>query len=654
LAYWRSTPSDFNAAYLIEQALGAESSPDEHRLLRQALDSLENPAICLASTGSAKTFSKRSIAERERLMHAWSISRIPLLRQAFQVLKRLAGYAFFTAPDPLTGAPNPNALVVGYPDPWKPPAQPPLPANPDNPLEATDISEDVEMEADVCIVGSGAGGGVVAALLAEAGYRVVVLESGDIFNERTFDTSEDDGFRKLFAKRGLLASADASVLVLAGRTLGGGTTVNWMTCFRPSERLLKQWAATSGVTSLTRPELQQSLDEVEKRIHVGKEESILNRNNSALLRGAQALGWHNDIQARNAKGCGDCGLCTFGCAWGAKQGTMRTYLQDAYDKGARIVTGATAERVLFKGNQVTGVEARVGPPGALPQRSARPGTHRLTVRAPIVVVAAGGIESPALLLRSGLKHSVLGRNLYLHASTAVIGLFDEEIAAWSGPLQTAHSDQFADMDGEGFGVKFEVTPIYPGLGATALPWHNGHEYKERMLDLKHSVSLLVLMRERVGGRVVTDRWGNPRIEYALSRIDKQHLLRGVKEGARLLTAAGAREADTLHTQRTSIMRKERNNPMAWERFDARVDRLGAGPNNLMLFSAHQMGACRMGTNPTTSVVGENGAVHGYKGLYVADGSIFPQASGVNPMITIMGLAHWIGSRIAHSGLRIAD
>src|SRR5436190_2053410 len=172
-----------------------------------------------------------------------------------------------------------------------------------------------------------------------------------------------------------------------------------------------------------------------------------------------------------------------------------------------------------------------------------------------------------------------------------------------------------------------------------------------MLELKHTVSLLVLMREREGGRVTIDKWGNPRIRYKLSKVDAEHLLKGVKEGARLLMAAGAREAFTLHTRLTGINRKEKNNPMAWERFDKRVARLGAGPNNLMLFSAHQMGACRMGYDPSKSVVDEKGAVHGYKWLYVTDGSIFPQASCVNPMITIMGLAHWIGTRWTVDGRR---
>jgi choline dehydrogenase-like flavoprotein len=636
--------SDLDAAALIEMALDAETSPDEKRLFRTALSSLENPLVCLASSGSATPFGRRDTVGREKLLQAWSTSRIPLLRQGFQTIKRLAGYTFLAAPEPGSGGRNPNLAALGYPEPWKPPHEAPVAANPDHPLVSEQVTQDSEIEADVCVVGSGAGGGVVAALLAQAGRKVVVLEAGGEESEWPFDAEEDSGFRRLFAKRGLLASVDGRIAVLSGRTLGGGTTVNWMTCFRPPERLLRQWAQVSGVEGLVGPELQRSLDEVEKRLHVDKDESWLNKNNSALVRGAEALGWHHAIQGRNAKGCGDCGLCTFGCPWGSKQSTTRTYLQDAYDAGARIVTRAMVERVLFEGKQVVGVEATVGTIGALPQRKEGEGVRRLTVRASMVVVAGGGIESPALLLRSGVQNSALGKHLYLHGSTVVMGFFDEAIGAWSGPLQSAHSDEFADLDGKGFGFKFEVTPIYPGLGATALPWENGESFKRRMLELKHTVSLLVLMRERVGGRVSVDRWGNPRIHYALSKSDAEHLLKGVKEEARLLMAAGARETYTLHTQLTGITRKEKNNTMAWERFDRQVDRLGAGANNLMLFSAHQMGTCRMGMDPAKSVVDESGAVHGYKGLYVADGSVFPQASGVNPMITIMGLAHWMASR----------
>jgi choline dehydrogenase-like flavoprotein len=264
------------------------------------------------------------------------------------------------------------------------------------------------------------------------------------------------------------------------------------------------------------------------------------------------------------------------------------------------------------------------------------------------VVACGAIESAALLLRSGLKQAALGRNLYLHPATALMGIFDEEIVAWSGPMQSTHSDQFADLDGEGYGFKLEATPIYPGIAATAFAWEGGVDFKSRMPELRHTASLVVLARERRGGRVDIDRWGNPRVRYVLSRVDAGHVLRGCKEGVRLLMAAGAREAYTLHTQLTGLTRWEQTNLEAWRRFERAVERRGARPNSIMMFSAHQMGSCRLGTDPNTSVVNERGAVHGYSGLYVADGSLFPLPSGVNPMISIMGLAHWVGSRLATS------
>jgi choline dehydrogenase-like flavoprotein len=485
---------------------------------------------------------------------------------------------------------------------------------------------------------------VVAALLAQSGRKVVVLEAGEALSEADYGHDEGMGFDRMFLKAGLLASEDVGIAVVAGRVLGGGTTVNWMTCFRPSSRLLSQWAEASGVPGLTGAGLQRSLDEVERRLNVGGEEGALNAHNERLVRGAKALGWHYAFQPRNAKGCGDCGMCTFGCRWGGKQSTPRTYLQDAYDAGAVIVARASAQRVLLDNGRAVGIEATVGGVGALPGRTE--GARRLTVRAPLVVVAAGTVESPALLLRSGLRHRALGRNLYLHPATVVSGVYDEDVPAWTGPLQTAYSDHLADLDGRGYGVKFESTPIYPGLAATGMPWLGGAAFKREMLDVRHTGTLLVLCRDRNAGRVTIDRQGNPHIYYRLGRQESKHILHALKEGTRLLMAAGAREAHTLHTRRTAILREERDDPIAWARYTRQIDRLGAAPNDLMLFSAHQMGTCRISASPSHGVVDGTGAVHGVPGLYVADASVFPLSSGVNPMITTMGLAHWIGSRLA--------
>ena len=643
-AYWQRAAADLDVAGWIERSLTGEISPAEVRQLGQALDALEQPALSLLTTGSATPFTRRGPAARAAVLRAWSTSPLPLLRQGFQTFKRAAAFFFYTAPG--ADGTNPNGPVLGYPDPWQPPPYPPAPANPAHPLHPERITADTTLEADACVIGSGAAGGIVAARLAQAGRRVIVLEAGDAPDEATFGTSELGGFQDLYAKRGLLTTDDGAVALLAGRTLGGGTTINWMTCFRPPPAVLDEWAGASGVRDLLGPDLQASLDAVERRLHIDTDESHLNPNNAALVAGARALGWHCAIQPRNALNCGDCGHCSFGCPWGAKQGTRRTYLQDAYDAGARLIPCATAERVLLDGGRVTGVTAQIGPPGKWPRRDGAALAPRLTVRAPLVVVAAGALESPAILLRSGLRHPALGRNLYLHPATAVIGRFREDIAAWSGVLQAAHSDQFANLDGGGYGFKFETTPIYPGLAAVAVPWEGGAAFKRLMLDARQVVSLLVLGRDREGGRIVLDRWGNGRILYRLGPTEAGYLLRGCKEGARLLLAAGAAEAYTLHSRLTRLAGDAPAGSAARTRFDAAVDRQGAGPNRMMVFSAHQMGTCRMSATPTAGVVDGQGAVHGVAGLYVADSSIFPRSSGVNPMLTIMGLAHWIGTRLA--------
>ena len=631
-----------DVAAAIERTLAREAGPPDRRRFALGLIALENPAVCLVSTGSATPFSRRNRRGRERMLLRWSRSRLPDLRSAFQTLKRMAAFYFFTVHD--ASGSNPNLAVFDFPNPWQAPPQPAPPANPDNPIRPHLVTSDTVMEADAVVVGSGAGGSVVAALLAKSGRKVVVLEQGEALTESDYGSDEGEGFDRMFLKAGLLASEDVGIAVIAGRVLGGGTTVNWMTSFRPSDRLLTQWAEASGVPGLTGVGLQHSLDEVERRLNVGREAGALNAHNERLARGAEALGWHYAFQPRNANGCGDCGMCTFGCQWGGKQSTPRTYLQDAYDAGAVVVARANASRVLIKGGSAFAVEATVGPVGAMPARAE--GAQRLTVRAPLVVVAAGSIESPALLLRSGLRHRALGRNLYLHPVAVLQGVYDEDVPAWTGPFQTVYSDQLADLDGRGYGVKLETSPIYPGLVATGLSWQGGAAFKREMLRLRHTGTLILICRDRRGGRVSIDRWGNAHVNYRLGRQEAGHLLHGLKEGAKLLLAAGAREAQTLHTRPAAITREERDDSAAWARYTRQVDRWGAAPNDLMLFSAHQMGTCRMSASPSAGVVDGTGAVHGVRGLYVADASVFPLSSGINPMITTMGLAHWIGSRLA--------
>jgi choline dehydrogenase-like flavoprotein len=265
------------------------------------------------------------------------------------------------------------------------------------------------------------------------------------------------------------------------------------------------------------------------------------------------------------------------------------------------------------------------------------------VRARAVVVAGGSVHSPALLLRSGITLPEVGRHLALHPGGAVFGLMPDAIRPWTGTVQAHYSDQFADLD-HGYGFKFETIPMHPSLFALAVPWESRQQHADAMAELAHTSLVAVLVRDRDGGRVTIDGDGQPVVSYRLSPYDAKHLRRGLTEAARVLEAAGARTVWTSHARTIGYRPDGSTAPRdAWL---AALDRAGYGPNQTQLATFHQMASCRMGANARTSVVNADHQVWGVPGLYVADASTFPTSSGVNPMLTIMAMAHRAAGVIA--------
>jgi choline dehydrogenase-like flavoprotein len=495
------------------------------------------------------------------------------------------------------------------------------------------ITGDTTLEADVVVIGSGAGGGLVAGELAKAGKSVVVLEKGGYNNEANLTLQEAQATPELFLKRGTLTTKDLGVIILAGSTLGGGTVVNWMTSLRTPAEVLDEWEQSSGLKDcFTGAALQASFAAVEQRISVNKENSAHNRQNQLLTDSCEALGYSVEVIPRNAIDCQQrCGTCGFGCRYGAKQSTMKTYLQDAYDAGARILVRCSAGRVLIENGRAVGVEAT-----AVDGEK----THKVTVRARVVIVAAGSLHSPAVLLRSGLENAHIGRHLHLHPTTTVTGLYPEKVYSWQGVMQSAYSREFAHLDGN-YGYTLEVPPAHPGLMGLATPWYSAHEYRERMIDAASFATFIVLTRDKGEGTVTIDRDGEPVIDYVVSAYDRSHLLHGMRQAVRLHFAAGAKSVVSLQTRRTWLDKPEGGavSEQQLREFDRQLERHGMGVNRIIMFTAHQMGTCRMGADPKASVTDANGQVHGVKGLFVCDGSVFPGPSGVNPMLSIMGLCH---------------
>jgi choline dehydrogenase-like flavoprotein len=289
-----------------------------------------------------------------------------------------------------------------------------------------------------------------------------------------------------------------------------------------------------------------------------------------------------------------------------------------------------ARRVLVENGAAAGVEA-VHDNGA-----------RVVVRAPQVVVACGSLESPALLLRSGVGGPAVGRNLRLHPCVAVFGSYVEDQSAWWGPTHAGLSDEFANIDGTGYGFLIEATQYSPGLGGSALPWTSGLEHKQLMSQFSNGASFVALTRDRGAGQVTIDANGEAVPTYAITdELDVAHLNRGIAEMARLHQAAGAVEIFSLAA---GLPRWRRGDDL--DAFIARAQRVPARAGGQRLFSAHQMGTCRMGSDPATSVANPWGELHDVRGVWIGDGSAFPTASGTNPMVSIMALAHRTAEAIA--------
>lgn len=576
--------------------------------LRLFLRLIDSRPVNLLLVARPLRFSDLVQSGREAYLRRWADSRIGLLRSGFQAVKRLSLYLAYARPE--AGA---TVLLPGTG--YVPPAPLPLPERPVAIVPLAVRDGDV-LECDVCVIGSGAGGAVAASEAAAAGRSVVVLERGPAWSEPDLVPREAEGTARLFWDRGLAATEDLGVVLFAGRALGGGTVVNWMTSLRLPDDIRAEWESL-GADGMG-AELDAHYAAVEARSDVNTDESVMNAQNAALARGLDALGQPWSVIPRNARGCGDCGHCGYGCRAGAKRSTARTFLADAVARGARVVVDCDVRTVTTQAGAVTGVTAIAG-------------GRRCAVRASRVVLAGGAIGTPALLLRSGLGGPDAGRRLFLHPVPAVFARYPDPIRMWSGVPQSVVSDAFARIDGA-YGFRLEVPPVLPGVAAAGTTWRSAADHRDTMRAIDHYAAFIPIVRDREPGRVRIDRDGAALVSYAVRGADRAMCVRAIVETAKVHLAAGAREVWTLHTRPLLI---EPGGDVG--AFAAAVAGRGVAPNTVGMFSAHQMGTAGMGSR-TGSVADPDGAIRGVRGLHVADASAFPNASGVNPMLTVMAIA----------------
>jgi choline dehydrogenase-like flavoprotein len=492
-------------------------------------------------------------------------------------------------------------------------------------------------EVDFIVVGSGAGGSAAAAVLAETGAKVAVLEEGGHYTRVDFNMQEAWAYPALYQEHGNRATDDLAIVILQGRNVGGGTTVNWTSSFRTPDRTLALWAERHGVRGVDAAALAPHFAAVEARLDVGPgNPDDVNPNNRKLFEGASQLGWHPELIRRSVKGCARLGYCGLGCPLDAKRSARTTFLADALAAGADVFTDCRVKLLQTDRNRARSVAAEV-----LDRETDRPRARFVVHARRGIVLAGGAINTPALLLRSkaGTGSGVVGRRTFLHPTVPMVAFYKEPIEAFYGAPQSVSVHHFADR-GERVGYFLETSAIQPMLGALAFPGFGDAHRKlaEQLPYLQATIALLVDgHHDDAGGEVGVSTDGRIRLRYKLSPALVEAAKDALANMARLQLAAGAREVMTLH-ETPIVIRSEAD--------IARIADAPFGPNQHTMFSAHQMGGCPMGEDPSRSVVDSRGRHHEIENLWIADGSVFPTSLGVNPQISIYAHARLFATEIA--------
>jgi choline dehydrogenase-like flavoprotein len=560
-------------------------------------------------------FSRLDPASQEDFLHRLEGSRFPLHHDLLLMAKLFStlGYAVAPQVQERVGFEISCRLADG---------SLPEPAGTLGDLEPPGEGE----ECDVVVVGSGAGGAVAAATLAEAGLDVVVLEAGPHRDRDSYPADRLEAIAGLYRDGGLtIAEGRPPIPVPVAKVLGGTTVINSGTCFRAPEPVLEEWRARFGISWAG--ELTADYAEAEEFLRVQQlDPERMGRNGQLAMEGAAAIGASGAPIHRNAGDCVQCSSCPFGCEIDAKRGMHVSYLPRAVAAGARIRAGVEVSRVLTEDGRAVGVSGSTGGAGGR-RRS-------FTVRARKAVIAAGGaFGTPELLQRSGLGGRQVGRNFHMHPACWVGARYEEEVRGWDGVMQSYYVDEW-----EPRGVLLEATFTPLAFGGAWL-LGAGESHQRAMLDFGHVGSIGVHLCDRSSGRVGLGAEGSLRASYKLQRDDADRLAFGIARAAEIHFAAGANEVYP-NIARVGVLK-----PGDLATFESTSFR----PSELRLEAFHPMGTARIAAEEREGVCAPDGSVNGTRDLYVADASLFPSSVGVNPMMTIVAFAKQVARGVAGGG-----
>ena len=497
------------------------------------------------------------------------------------------------------------------------------------------------LEADVIIIGSGAGGGVTAETLAKSGLSVIIVEEGALKSSKDFKMREADAYPNLYQESAARKTKDKAINILQGRTVGGSTTVNWTSSFRTPTPTLDYWQQHFGLASYTPEALAPWFLMMEQRLNVSTWLTPPNENNDLLKRGAAKLGIPAAAIMRNVKGCWNLGYCGMGCPTNAKQSMLVTTIPAALELGATLLTHARAERLVFKGDKVDSLVC-----SALDSTGVAATGRTLTLRAKHFVVAGGAINSPALLMRSQAPnpHGVLGTRTFLHPTVISAAIFPQRVDGFAGAPQTIYSDHFLDTQpiNGAIGYKLEAPPLHPLLLSTTMAGY-GQAHADTMAQFPHVHALLALLRDGFhdhsrGGTVGLAANGAPVLDYPISAFVWDGVRRAHLTMAEIQFAAGAKTVQPVHEMALAYT--------SWDAARKAINALDYKELNTRVVSAHVMGGCTMSDDTRLGVVGANGRYHGIANLSVHDGSLFPTSVGANPQLSIYGITARLSAALA--------
>ncbi len=493
-----------------------------------------------------------------------------------------------------------------------------------------------KMVCDVAIIGSGAGAGISAELLARAGLQVVIIEEGPLKSSSDFNQKEAEAYPALYQESAGRKTFDKGVTILQGRCVGGSTTVNWTSSFRTPLDTLSYWQQKFALPDYTNDALAPYFQQAETRLNMGPWLVAPNENNDLLRRGAARLGIPAAAIARNVKGCWNLGSCGMGCPTNAKQSMLVTTIPAALDLGATLLLETRAEQFELVNGRLRSVRCIAVKPNGAPVES---GVNATTIVAKHFVLAAGAINSAALLLRSNAPdpHGRLGRRTFLHPVVMSAAIMSHKVEAWAGAPQTIYTDHFLGtqpIDGP-IGFKLEAPPLHPVIFASTV-FGYGQEQAAMLAQFPHTHVLLALLRdgfheEAAGGQVKLRGDGSPELDYPLTDFVMAGARRALLAMMEIQFAAGARQVLPMHESARPC-----NN---WTEGRQAVAALAMQPLLTKVVSAHVMGGCGLAGTEALGVTRPDGVHWQLDNLSIHDGSIFPTSIGANPQLSIYGIVN---------------